>query len=142
MRTLVILSASFAMSLSGCIPIVYRGYTCYEGTVVDSRSGQPLSRVVVTACMLDRFPGAHMNSCESAKWKKHSVTEADGRFVVKGSRHFGVILPAPHMGPGPYDTNLRFELDGYESTELHWWRDRQTLSGQPLVVRLERTHES
>src|SRR2546428_4125973 len=97
-------AAVFAF-FTGCVPVIYRGYTGYSGRVVDASTGQPLAGVAVTACLLDRFPGAHMTSCDSAAWKKFTTTDANGRFTVDGSRHLGIILPAPHLGPGPFDTN-------------------------------------
>ena len=138
MRDVATVTVTLVTFLSGCVFIVYRGYTGYVGTVVDSASGKPLSGVVVTVCMLDRFPGAHMNSCDATEWKKQTYTDKVGRFIIGSSHHLGVILPAPHMGPGPYDTNLRFELDGYTSVELDWWRDKKILSTKPLLVHLDR----
>jgi hypothetical protein len=131
---LVLLLVTFA----GCVPVVYQGYTPYEGRVVDSASGAPLEGVHVLACLLDRRPGTQMESCASAGWSKETITDSSGRFALERSRHVGVhMLLMTDAGPGPYDTNLRFELKGYVPRELDHWRDRETLKEEPLVVELE-----
>jgi hypothetical protein len=123
--------------LAGC-PMVYRGYRAYDGRVLDAETGHALPNVRVIACLLDRYPGAGQKDCASSPRTKAVLTDADGRFTVEASRHVGIAWPVPHGFPGPYDTNLHFERAGYESEELDWWRDRELLSHQPLVVRLKR----
>jgi hypothetical protein len=123
-------------TLTGC-PIVYRGYRGYDGRVLDAETGEALQGVRVVACLLDRYPGARQKDCASSPWKKNTLTDAEGRFAVDESRHVGIAVPLPHGFPGPYDTNLRFEKKGYESQELHWWRDREVLSRQPLIIHLD-----
>jgi len=123
-------------ALVGC-PVVYRGYRAYQGRVVELGTDNAIADVRVVACLLDRWPGAHQKDCASSPRKKETLTDADGRFDVQESRHIGIALPVPEGFPGPYDTNLRFEKEGYESKELDWWHDRDTLSQQPLIVRME-----
>jgi hypothetical protein len=105
--------------------------------VVAGDTGVGIPGVRVTACLLDRWPGAHQKDCASARWKKEVVTDENGAFEIAESHHFGLALPVPEGAPGPYDTNLRFERDGYQPKELDWWQDREMLSRQPLVVRLD-----
>jgi len=123
-------------TLTGC-PVVYRGYQRYNGRVLDAVTGEGLQNVRVVACLLERYPGAGQEDCASSPWKKETLTDSEGRFEVRESHHIGLAVPAPHGFPGPYDTNLRFEKEGYESKELHWWHDRDILSQQPLIIRLE-----
>jgi len=93
--------------------------------------------VRVVACMLDRDPEARMTTCASTRWTKQSFTDGGGRFKIEGSRHLGVAAPFPHAHPGPFDTNVRFESEGYVAKELNWRDDRETLAKQPLLVELE-----
>jgi hypothetical protein len=127
-----------AAVLAGC-PVVYRGYHAYDGRVVDARTGQGIADVRVVACLLDRWPGAHQTDCASARSKKEVLTDNQGAFEIAGSHCLGIALPVPEGMPGPYDTDLLFEKPGYQTKELHWWRDREVLAQQPLIVQLQPT---
>lgn len=124
-----------ATTFTGC-PIVYRGYQGYDGRVLDADTGEALQAVRVIACLLDRYPGAGQKDCATTPWKNETITDADGRFELGESRHLGLGMPVPHGFPGPYDTNLRFEKEGYQTKEFHWWHDRKTLSNEPLIIHL------
>ena len=136
MRSAVILAA-IAVGAAGC-PVIYRGYQAYDGRVIDANTGKGIPDVRVIACLLDRQNSRQEPDCASAQQKQGVVTNGDGEFQIAGSHRIGLGLPVPEGMPGPYDTDLLFEKSGYRTKELYWWRDRDALAKQPLVVELDR----
>jgi hypothetical protein len=124
-----------ALPVLGC-PMTYRGYRHLEGRVVAADTGVGLSNARVVVCLVDRSPAKRPPDCASTPWTKELLTDSEGRFELHETRHFTVALPFPGGTP-TYDTDLLVQKEGYIQKELTWWRDREILSQQPLIIRLE-----
>lgn len=123
--------------LAGCTR-TYRGQRVYQGQVV-SQDGKPIAGVRVTACFLGRSLDDHPRECAAARWKTVVLSGPDGEFAIAEPKQF---VPGINGPSGPYDTNLLFERDGFESRELYWWRDQRLLSRRPLIVPVNRSDTS
>lgn len=116
--------------------MTYRGYRHLEGRVVAADTGEGLGDARVVACLVDRHPSARRRDCASTPWKEEVLTDSQGGFEIQGTRHFTIALPFPGGAP-TYDTNLLVQKEGYAQKELTWWCNGESLSQQPLIIRLE-----
>lgn len=118
--------------------MTYRGFRHINGRVVEADTGAGLGDARVIACLVDRHPSASRRDCASTPWKEVVFTDSQGGFEIEGSWHVAVALPFPGGVP-TYDTDLLVQKDGYAQKELTWWRDGESLSRNPLIIRLEPT---
>lgn len=115
---------------AGCVPLRFTAGPGASGTVIDSKTGAPISGAQV-AISLCKYPPPSVDDALAVEREPKVTTDQSGQFSVPADRRWGIYI-------WPVDSLPEFGLllvkhDGYEVAQIPIWSRSVTNVGQIIL---------